>query len=472
MKSIIKNLLYSFSTNMLVLVTSAILILVLPKILTVQDYGYWQLYLLYLTYVGFGHLGWNDGIYLKWGGRDYEELNRKAFYSQFWLLFVFQLILLVILMSLITYFDYDQKKIFILKCVFVAMVLVNTRNMLVSILQATNRIKEFALINNLDRISLLIGLVLLFIFNNTNLKIYLFIDLLSKAFSLIYAIIICKDITLLTPKNFINQFFEIFENLSTGVKLLVANISNLLIIGIIRLGIELNWNIVVFAQISLILSISTTFLIFFNAMSIVLFPVLRKTKITELKDFYIYTNRIYFIVAIPILILFLPLYNLFEFWLPEYRIALMYFSVLFPIFLIEGRVNLLLFTYLKTLRLENKLFKINIYSVLLSILSITLSTIIFNSLNMAVFSILVTLIFRSLLADKVIQNEFGISDKMENFKTLSIIFIFIISIQFFNKEIMVLIILLIYISYFIYKFKFIKDSILYFYNKRSSMEEY
>ena len=64
-KSVIKNLYYTVAANFVTLLISVLLNLFVPKLLGVKEYSYWQLYVFYSSYVGFLHLGWVDGIYLK-----------------------------------------------------------------------------------------------------------------------------------------------------------------------------------------------------------------------------------------------------------------------------------------------------------------------------------------------------------------------------------------------------------------------
>ena len=90
---IAKNLSYSVLANGTNTLVSLILVLFVPKILGVKEYSYWQLYLFYASYVGFFHFGWADGVYLKFGGKKYEDLDKGYFHSQFWLLTAFEIIL-------------------------------------------------------------------------------------------------------------------------------------------------------------------------------------------------------------------------------------------------------------------------------------------------------------------------------------------------------------------------------------------
>ena len=55
---------------------SVILTLLLPKVLGVAEFGYWQLFIFYLGYVGFFHFGINDGVYLIHGGETRDALDK------------------------------------------------------------------------------------------------------------------------------------------------------------------------------------------------------------------------------------------------------------------------------------------------------------------------------------------------------------------------------------------------------------
>ena len=75
---VFRNLYYTVGANFITLAISVLLNLFVPKLLGVREYSYWQLYVFYSSYVGFLHLGWIDGIYLKIGGEEYENLDKYS----------------------------------------------------------------------------------------------------------------------------------------------------------------------------------------------------------------------------------------------------------------------------------------------------------------------------------------------------------------------------------------------------------
>ncbi len=92
-RNVMKNLYYTVAANFATLGISVLLNLFVPKLLGVTEYSYWQLYVFYSSYVGFLHFGWIDGIYLKIGGEEYDQLNKRDLGTQFWHLMIFELFL-------------------------------------------------------------------------------------------------------------------------------------------------------------------------------------------------------------------------------------------------------------------------------------------------------------------------------------------------------------------------------------------
>ena len=79
------NLLFSIGTN-----------LILPKFLSVESYAAIKTYQLYITYVGVLHFGFNDGMYLKYGGKSFDELNKSDVLNNLSTLRIFQVVVTVI----------------------------------------------------------------------------------------------------------------------------------------------------------------------------------------------------------------------------------------------------------------------------------------------------------------------------------------------------------------------------------------
>lgn len=428
-KSIFKNISYSFVANITSMLISVLMIIFMPKILEVQDYSIWQLYVFYSSYLGFFHFGWLDGIYLRYGGYEFEKLDKLKFSNQLYSLFLFEAIITVILLSYV-YFelaDLLQKEILIFVSLLLLPVILYTFSSF--ILQITNRIKEYAKLILFERF-IFVSFVAPYLVLGYRSYIGLFyIDLFGKILTMFFGIYLIKGILIFNFAKFTDIISEIYENISVGSKLLFANIASLLILGIIRFGISQYWDVVTFGKISLALSIANFLMVFINAVSVVLFPILKRIADNELKIVYQKIDMVLTVILLGALSLYYPLKYILNWWLPQYTDSLIYVSILFPICFFESKVVLLINTYLKALRQEASLLKVNLITVGLSAMLTYFCVIYLHNLQFTIFSILMLFLFKYSVSKYFLIKQLQIS---YTFNELVLIFAFVAinSLQF------------------------------------------
>lgn len=433
--------------------------MIIPKLIGVEEYGYWQLYIFYSSYVGFLHFGWNDGIYLRLGGEEYEKLDRPLFHSQFIQLLVSQLLIAGLIGAISLTFADDANRAFILQMVALTMVISNTRFMLLFILQATNRIKEYARITIVDRILYIAFIVVLLLAGARSFRVMILADIVAKFATLIWATYLCKEIVWQKLSSFRPSLKETAININVGIKLMFANIASMLIIGIVRFAIERVWDVATFGKISLTLSLSNMMMIFINAVGIIMFPILRRTKSDKLPGIYITMRDFLMTILLGILIVYYPLRYVMSMWLPQYADSLAYMAVVFPMFIYEGKMALLINTYMKTLRKEKTMLAINLVSMLLSLLLTVLATVVWRSLDLAIVNIVIVLAVRSLLAEVYLARELNIRVVKDIALEILLTAVFILSGWFIDSWLTMLVYGLAYIVYLVVKRKDIATTI-------------
>ena len=62
-----RNVSYSVAANLTSFLVGVAVILLVPKVIGVEEYGYFQLFLFFIGYVGFFHFGWADVMPVKHG---------------------------------------------------------------------------------------------------------------------------------------------------------------------------------------------------------------------------------------------------------------------------------------------------------------------------------------------------------------------------------------------------------------------
>ncbi|MFD1780167.1 hypothetical protein ACFSFW_15990 [Fredinandcohnia salidurans] len=404
-RNFFNNISYTLSSNLISLVVSSLIVLLVPKLIGIEEYGYWQIYLFYSTYVGFLHFGWCDGIYLRYGGQKYDDLNKTLFFSQFYMFVILQLFIAAILLSIPFFINLNINREFIFQMIAINLIITNIKSMLLFVLQCTNRLKEYAKIIIVEKIFYSILITFFLFLGSREYELMIIADLCGKFLSLLYSIYFCKDIVFKKITFFYFSLNETIKNISTGIKLMFANIASLLIIGVVRFGIERTWDVNTFAKISLTLSLSNFLMIFVNTIGIVMFPILRRTDEKKLPNIYFTIRNVLMVFLLGFLTLYYPIKTILLLWLPQYQESLKYLAILFPMFLFEGKTSLLINTYLKSLRKEKIILKVNMITLSLSIIITFLSIITIKSLDFAVISIVLLLAIRSTLSE-VYLNKF------------------------------------------------------------------
>ena len=401
--------LYSLGTNAISFVISAITTFIVPKFLGATDYGYWQLYLFYISYTGIFHFGWNDGIYLRYGGKKYADLDKDSLYEQACIQLISQIVIAVIIVCISNFLFSEQKKE-VLFWVSICMIITNLRSMFIYILQMTARIKEYAVVNTIDRIAFGILVVSLLWFGKEGFRFLIRGDLVCRVISLSIAIFYCKDIFKIKRRKWSGIIKEIWMNIDVGSKLMFANLASMLITGIVRMGIEQTWSIETFGKISLTLSISNFLIVFINSVGVVIYPMLRNLTPEHQKDIFIKVNGI-FIYSYVILLVYYPLRYFISIFLPSYQDAVLYIAMLFPICIYEGKISLLYLTYLKALRKEKALLFINITTVVLSGILTIITTKVLKNLDASVLIICILIFVRSTLSELYLSKLLDIDVK-------------------------------------------------------------
>lgn len=451
MATIIKNLSYTFTSNLISFIVSTLVILIIPKMIGVREYGYWQLYIFYYSYVGFMHFGWIDGIYLRYGGDNYNELDKKLLYSQFVQLLIVQSIFAFVICIISFFMIKDGNKEFILYIISFSMIISNLRTFFLFIMQATNRIREYANVTMVDRVVYIFIIVLLLISGFKNFKIMILADVFGKFLTLLLSMKYCKDISFRKITDFYMTIKETMTNINVGIRLMFANIASTLLIGVIRFGIEKTWNVATFGKVSLTLSISSMMMMFINAVGIVMFPLLRRTNKAKLGDIYSIMRDILMTFLLLSLIIYYPLKTIMVAWLPNYSESLLYMALVFPMFIYEGKMALLISTYLKTLRYENAMLKINLVSLCLSIIMTFVSTSIFKSLEVTVLNITIVLLIRSVYAEKFLASKLNIEMNKDMILEIILTIVFVLSGWYIDSWNATIIYFFTYIFYLIIK---------------------
>ncbi len=405
MLAVLRNISFTFLSNIVCTVVSVLVVFFVPKSVGVENYGYFQLYLFYINYTGFLHFGWADGVYLRYGGAYYKDLDKSMFATQFRLFVAMELLFSIVLCCWAYFFVDSTEKQVVYSLIGVSMFLALPKTFLQYVLQGTNRIKEYATLIMIERVVYgSLALIIVFV-QKDSFSLIIGTDLVGKFIALLYAFYHCRDIVFGRFGSLKDAFTDIVANVRVGIKLMLANVASLLILGVVRWSIEREWDVSVFGKISLTLSISNLMMLFIRSVSMVLLPTLRRTDSSKYASIYS-SLKIGFLVAMfGALLLYYPLNSFLLYWLPAYADSLKYMAILFPLCIYEGKLSLLVETYLKTMRMEKILLLSNIVTLVFSCLLTVLFVFVLENLTWTVLAILLIFAFRTFLGEFLLSRK-------------------------------------------------------------------
>lgn len=430
----ILNFVYAFGSNVITLLVSMVVTLVLPKAISVREYSLVQLYVFYSTYIGIAAFGWPEGILVNYAGKDYSEIDKESLRKQIKICAILECFLTGILGGLSVCFINDTEKKLVMILCSVSLIPIIPRLMMLDILQATSRFKDFATCIVIEKSVYLFGSIFLLVIGVQRFYWYILSIVLGYICSSIYCVVSLKDLNLIRFRN--EKIFEkavlleSAENINIGVKILFATLAGNLIVGIVRIGIEKQWSVEVFGKVSLTISVANLLMVFINAVATIMLPTLRRSETEQLGTVYTVSRCCIMVVLLGALVFYLPMNTLLSIWLPEYSESLRYMAILFPMCVFSSKTSMIIEPYLKALHKEKWLLMINIVTVSLSVITTLITTYWLHNLDLAVASIVFLLAFRCVFAELLLSTVLDVNVKMDIALELALTVIFIVASWF------------------------------------------
>lgn len=343
-------------SNILQMISGVLVGLLLPKIIGISDYGYYKTFTLYSSYVGLLHFGFSDGIYLKYGGKKYEELNKEKFRFYSVSMIIMEMVIsVIILFSSLLFLKKEYRFIFI--CIAIYLVANNLTSYFQMISQITRRFTELSLRNVIQSFFISLSIIILWI-----LKIALKINISYRVYTSIYIAIyaILAIWYMLTYKEIVfgikeksSSFVEILRLIQIGFPLMLSNLCLTLLITIDSQFVNVLFDTDTYAIYAFaynLLALITTAL---NAISTVLYPIMRRARGYAIKKAYPMLNMLIIILVAFCIAVYFPLSWFVGFFLPKYIQSIAIFRVILPGLIFSSATTLVIHNYYKV---EGKAF--------------------------------------------------------------------------------------------------------------------
>lgn len=412
-KLLARNAGTAFLAQGVAMLLSILQTLLVPKLLGTTEYGYWQLFIFYQSYVGFAHFGLNDGVYLINGGKSRSVIDKKNVNSQFAFSICFELIIATVIVVIACFGGFEADREFVIACTGFFLVIQNAAMYLSYLLQAMNETRKSSYSSIVERLSFLVPLLVLLVGHCQSFRPFVIAYIFSSVCQLVYCSWHCRDFIksgLLSPSRAIA---ESLSSIQVGFKLMMANIASSLILGIVRFAIDATWGIDTFGQLSFALSMVNFFFAFINQTSMVLFPALRQSNATEIKSFFINARDVMSLTFPIVYILYFPIVWLLDLWLPKYASSFIFFIFLIPLCVFDSKMSICCGTFFKVLRKEGKLLRVNLWACAASALITALGIYVFQSIFFIIGGVVIAIIGRSLWSERYIARYLEVGDNRD-----------------------------------------------------------
>jgi len=432
-------MIFAFIAQIISILVSLVMTLGIPKVLTIEQYGYWQLFIFYTGFIGFFQFGLSDGIYLRYGGKNFADLNKRIIKSQLVYGFLFQLVLAVFVVAMASIVNLDKTRYNILIATSIFMVIGNLITIIGFLLLATNNIKYYSKAVLIEKVSFIVILPII-VFTKvisyyTLIGLFLFTKVLSLGFLMLYF----KDYPKIKIFGFKKSTACLKTDMFYGIVLMLSNIASTLILGIGRFAIDDKWDITTFGKISLSLSATYFFLLLISQVSLSLFPVLRQLNYQNQKNIFLKSCDFIGLIMLGVFLFYFPLITFLSRWLPKYADSLSYLIILMPICLFEGKMQMIHNTYMKSLNKQKILLYINLAILLLSLLLTYFSGYLLHNLFAVLYTMLICISLRSIVTQlyllKFYKSHFDFQIVIEVFFTA----LFLIVVSYLKNNIALLV---------------------------------
>jgi O-antigen/teichoic acid export membrane protein len=444
---LVRNFIYAFFAQGVVLLLNTLVSLFLPKVISISDFSYWQLFIFYAGYVGITHLGISDGVYLLNGGKEYSQLNKKAISTNFWTL-VLQQIAFSVLLSLVAIFlikDPDRR--FVIYITVIYMICGNITWFIGYVFQSVNMIKRYSLGVVISKASFIIALLICIFAKVVSFRTYIIYYSICQLFAAIYSMIRLREIIFTKPDLSYAGLGSTYKVAKVGIFLTIANVSSTFIVGAGRQVVDMMGGINDFGKISLATGITSFFLLFINQVGLVLFPALRRLDEKQLKNVFDKTRMGLGYILPVILVAYIPVKLLLTVWLPKYEVSFVYLAYLLPICMFDGKMNLLFATYLKVLRKERVLLVINIATMLMSGLLSFIGYVLTKDITAVAICITLAIVMRSIVSEVLISKAVESKPNGVIIYEIGLVLVFWILIKFLSGWMAFAVYALIYVIY-------------------------
>ncbi|MCD8222917.1 MAG: hypothetical protein LUD07_12205 [Clostridiales bacterium] len=446
-RAVVKNFFYAFGAHVVSLSASLAITFIASGLLGVKEFAYWQLFLTYVTYVNISRFGVNDGLYLRLGGKDYANLDYSLLSHERQVFIGIQCVIAITLAIVVCCIDMDPNRRFVLLACCACIIIVNANGFIIYILQAVNLTRIYSVSVVLQNLPWFVAVIIIAIFKIYSFKVIVICYMAGHVCGGVYLAFHAKEIVRHKRTNRTLVFQDIKENISCGIKLMIATYAGSFIIASARIIVDAAWGVEIFGYLSFSLTLANVFLQFVNQTSIVVFPALRKVSEKNQKSVYYLLRSALGLILPAVMLGYLPIVILVNIFLPQYRPSLEYLPIFLPICTFDGKMQMMCSSFFKSMRKEGMLLMINVATLVLSIVTALFGALFVKNIYFVSIGILVVVALRSIISELILAKYMEADIRWELLQEILLVILFVSGCMLFNSYIMFVVYAIAYMLY-------------------------
>lgn len=428
--NIVKNFSWVFGAQILVLLISMARAIILPKFLSVDGFGYWEIYWFYSCYAAIFCFGYNDGIYLKYGGFEYSKLPAIQIRSANRVLLGILSLISVLGIIGLWFFGPKTNESFSFIFVILNIPVVCFTGILIYIFQITNQFKKYSFFSAVDKILVIFAIVAMILIDKVLYQYIVLVDFVGRFLVILLMIIRAKELLFGETLKIKQSFNFLWENVSVGIKLMVANFMGMLLIGAGKIIVQLFGDIREFAIYSFGVSITGLILTAVTAISLVLYPSLKRISQERYPDLFCQVNSFTRLFGIFALLGYFPCVLFIEWFYPKYISIIPFLNIFFLVVYTNIKISILTNTFFNVLRCEKDMLRANLMCIGIFII---ISIVAFNvdkKIWVIALCTLIALFFRAYYSERFLAVKLRVIDKQYLVSEIAYLVIFLLSTVF------------------------------------------
>lgn len=408
-KQNLKNVLMVVSSNVLTILVSLFTGFILPKELSIEDYAYYRVYLLYIAYAGFFHFGFVNGIYLKYGNLDVNQIPKKIFrtYSYFMVLMQALAVIGLAAALFVGGFFMEAEKVVAFAFVVINIPLINIKWFYSSINQFTKRFVIDSYVTFLQNILNLAMVLFVILFRWYDYRILLVILTICNFLCMVIAMGQNKQILWGRREPLGNVGIPAL--IKSGFFLMLSEFIGLIILGIDSMFVDNLFSQTDFAMYSFAVSVIAVIYTLITVVSNLIYPYLVRVSEEKYAEYYALMSDTLTVVSVFSMLSFYVAEFAILKWLGKFTPSITVIAILFGTIVFRALITLVCGNYFKVLKMIKAYTENNVFAIAISFILNVAAYLLFHDYTYIAVASLLSFIIWYVVTDRIFIRQLEIT---------------------------------------------------------------